>query len=132
MLYILSAMDLQATYTYLLEKFLSMDFERLPGIFEAGHGKGEPDGIGGALKRQADSLVLVQRQDITYAKDLVEGLNALQTSLKLFTVADDMVEKKANELPKNIESVPETMRTCCHVCMMSPGQLLACVYQDDL
>ena len=39
MLYILSAMDLQhntdqeATYTYLLYKFLSMDLERLPGIF---------------------------------------------------------------------------------------------------
>ena len=79
-------------------------------FLEAGHGKGAPDGIGGALKGQADSLVVVQRKDITCAKDLVEGLNALQTSIKLFIVADDMIEKEANELPKNIESVPETMR----------------------
>ena len=79
-------------------------------FLEAGHGKGAPDGIGGALKRQADSLVVVQRKDITCAKNLIEGLNALQTSIKPFTVADDMIEKEANELPKNIESVPETMR----------------------
>ena len=71
-------------------------------FLEAGHDKRAPDGIGDALKRQVDSLVVVQRKDITCAKDLVEGLNALQTSIILFTVADDMIEKEANELPKSL------------------------------
>jgi len=42
---------------------------------EAGHGKGEADGIGWVIKRTADQLV-AHGTDITSAADLIKSLSA--------------------------------------------------------
>ncbi|WAR20605.1 hypothetical protein MAR_002443 [Mya arenaria] len=40
---------------------------------EAGHGKGAPDGVGAALKRNADALVNTHDRDVICAADLVDA-----------------------------------------------------------
>ncbi|WAR13571.1 LOW QUALITY PROTEIN: hypothetical protein MAR_027751 [Mya arenaria] len=41
-------------------------------FMEAGHGKGAPDGVGAALKRNADALVNTHNRDVICAADLVD------------------------------------------------------------
>jgi len=50
--------------------------------FEAGHGKGAPDGVGGALKRSADAVVS-SGADVPDASNFY-GLLADKTSIKLY------------------------------------------------
>ena len=64
---------------------------------EAGHGKGAPDGIGAAIKRQADHVVNVTEKDITCAAELVQGLTSQQTSVKIIEIP----EKSFDETEKN-------------------------------
>ena len=53
-------------------------------FFEAGHGKGVPDGVGAAVKRAADEIVLTGT-DITSAGGLFEHLR-IKSSVKLYHV----------------------------------------------
>lgn len=78
-------------------------------FFEASHGKGAPDGVGGVLKRQADSLVS-KGHDITDARSLYSALIKLNTTIKLFYVDEDDIEQAVLNMPKNIPSVPSVMR----------------------
>ena len=77
-------------------------------FMEAGHGKGAPDGIGAAIKRQADNLVIVSERDITCAADLVQGLTS--QSLKIMEVSNNGFEEMEKELPESIVPVPEIMK----------------------
>lgn len=52
-------------------------------FFEASHGKGAPDGVGGVMKRSTDQLVSHGR-NIHNAVDLFEALVHTGTTLKLF------------------------------------------------
>lgn len=54
-------------------------------FFEASHGKGAPDGVGGVLKRLADQLVS-QGRDIPDAITLYRALLTTGTTVKLFYV----------------------------------------------
>ena len=63
-------------------------------FMEAGHGKGAPDGIGAAIKRQADHLVVVTEKDISCAADLVQGLTSQHSSVKIKSF-----EETEKELP---------------------------------
>lgn len=62
-------------------------------FFEASHGKGAPDGVGGALKRSADRIV-AHGGDIPDAQSLYEKLKSLDTSVELFFVPERDIESK--------------------------------------
>lgn len=78
-------------------------------FFEASHGKGAPDGVGGALKRRADSLVS-QGRDITDAAELFEVLQETNTKIKLFFVSEEAVDKAVLEMPNDVPPIPSIMR----------------------
>lgn len=61
-------------------------------FFEASHGKGAPDGIGGTLKRSADRLVRLG-EDIPNAEVLFQKLNMQESSVQLFYVSERSVEE---------------------------------------
>ncbi|XP_037387359.1 uncharacterized protein LOC108412299 [Pygocentrus nattereri] len=70
-----------------------MDFKETSWHFvEASHGKGAPDGIGGSLKRTADSLVH-HGTDIPDAESLFLQLKQKTSSVELFFVSPEDVEK---------------------------------------
>lgn len=54
---------------------------------EAGHGKGAPDGVGAALKRSADFIIL-HGSDIRNASDFVRQIRNQETSVELYEVSD--------------------------------------------
>ena len=65
-----------------LKSFLSQGFERATwNLFEASHGKGAPDGVGGVLKQAADAFI-IQGRDIPDAQSLFEAFQCA-TSVKL-------------------------------------------------
>ncbi|XP_063767605.1 uncharacterized protein LOC134883246 [Eleginops maclovinus] len=78
-------------------------------FFEANHGKGAPDGVGGVLKRLADDLVS-KGSDIPDARSLFSALARTETSIKLFFVEEEDIEKAIQAMPPNIPPVPSTMR----------------------
>lgn len=77
--------------------------------FEASHGKGAPDGIGGTLKRRADRLVS-QGVDIPTAMSLYQALNDGQSKVKLFYIQEQDVDDAVKEMPADLPAVPSTMR----------------------
>jgi len=94
----------QKGHFYLLSTEIFKHFESATWHFsEAGHGKGAPDGVGGALKRNADNMV-AQGHDITDARSFVDALK--DSSVKLFYV--DNTEYHP-QIPANLKSVPGTM-----------------------
>jgi len=78
-------------------------------FFEASHGKGAPDGVGGVLKRLADQLVS-QGRDIPDATTLYRALLTTGTTVKLFYVETDNIVDAYRNMPANIPPVPGTMR----------------------
>ena len=94
-------------------------------FFEASHGKGSPDGVGGALKRKADSLVR-QGVDLPDPKSVYEKLMQ-ESSVKLFYCDHKDVEKMKTELSTlNIPVVPGTM-SLHQVILVGKGQF---IYKD--
>jgi len=76
-------------------------------FFEAGHGKGAPDGVGGALKRAADSAVATGC-DIPDAGSFYRVL-VDKTSIRLYFVSEGTVCESVHRLPENISSIAGTM-----------------------
>lgn len=77
--------------------------------FEASHGKGAPDGIGGALKRTADSLVC-KGTDIPGATELYSALQKSGTSVKLFFVDAEDIDNAVLGMPSDLPPLPCTMK----------------------
>jgi hypothetical protein len=77
--------------------------------FEAGHGKGAPDGVGAAIKRLADSLVS-SGKDILSAKNLYDELS-VKTDMKLFLIDDDSISRIDKLLPHKARPLPGLMMT---------------------
>ncbi|XP_062319382.1 uncharacterized protein LOC134022109 [Osmerus eperlanus] len=94
-------------------------------FFEASHGKGAPDGVGGALKRRADGLVS-QGRDIPDAAELFAVLQETNTKIKLFFVSEEAVDKAVSEMPNDVPPVPSTMRIH-QVVSQAHGEL---IYRD--
>ncbi|XP_030251615.1 uncharacterized protein LOC115568462 [Sparus aurata] len=92
-------------------------------FFEASHGKGAPDGVGGALKRAADMMVAKGR-DIPDAAELYKALTESNTTVKLFFVKSQDVEEAIEKMPKLIPAVPGTMRIH-QVITLAPGEMLS-------
>lgn len=77
-------------------------------FFEASHGKGAPDGVGGLLKRTADRLVS-HGADIPNAEVFFQTLLE-QTSVKMFYISEDDVAEALKKMPDTLPVVPSTMR----------------------
>lgn len=76
-------------------------------FFEAGHGKGPADGVGGYLKRTADNMVATGR-DIVSAEQFFEALKD-QSKIKLFLISSEEIEIIKNNLPTNIKPLIGTL-----------------------
>ncbi|KAL7381234.1 hypothetical protein ABVT39_002539 [Epinephelus coioides] len=92
-------------------------------FFEASHGKGAPDGVGAALKRTADMLIS-HGQDIRDAHELFKALLETNTSIKLFFVDGETVERALEKIPSNLPAVPSTMKIH-QVVTLAPGEIIS-------
>lgn len=88
-------------------------------FFEASHGKGAPDGVENALKRQVDTLVR-QGKDIPVAHTFFQLLNEV-SKVKLYYVTEEEVEKKESTL-KSLSTIKGTMKMH-RIISVSPGQM---------
>ena len=75
---------------------------------EAGHGKGAADGVGGALKRTADRLISLN-SDINTPRRLFDALCSSGSSVSLFYVDSDVVNRAMENAPSTVKSIPGTM-----------------------
>ncbi|CAK1601479.1 unnamed protein product [Parnassius mnemosyne] len=75
-------------------------------FFEAGHGKGPADGIGGYLKRSADDLV-ARGKDISCTDNFYYVLKDV-SKIKLYLIASKDIEAIAKQLPSKIQPLPGT------------------------
>jgi hypothetical protein len=66
--------------------------------FEASHGKGAPDGVGGTLKRRVDRLVS-QGVHIPTALSLYQALSEGQSKVEWFHIQEQAVEDAVKEMP---------------------------------
>jgi len=104
-------------------------------FFEASHGKGAPDGVGGTLKRSADRIVK-HGEDIPNAETMFHELKKSGTSVELFLVGEEEVEKKGQEMLDGPQLVPVkgTMKIHQVICL-SPGIIkyrdITCLCQAD-
>ena len=77
-------------------------------FFEAGHGKGVPDAVGGSLKRKADHKVKYG-STIMSAKSFVNILN--KSGTKLFEISENEIEDTRNDLKKTSpRPIPGTLK----------------------
>lgn len=72
-----------------------------------GHGKGPMDGVGGAIKRNADEYVK-NGNDIRSASDLVQVLG-VNSSLMLIEVTNSEVEETKKLLPTDLPALKGIM-----------------------
>lgn len=87
-----------------------MVFFQAPGIFfESGHGKGEADGIGGAVKRKADNFV-AHGKDILNAQELYNLLLQEESKINFFFVNQQDVNKYSKKIPKNLKTLSGTQK----------------------
>lgn len=87
-----------------------MGFRRITWNFlEAGHGKGPTDGIGAAVKRQADSLV-ASGIDLPNGKVVFEQLSKEQSTVKLMYVTDKEIEEMDHLIPDDLQTIRGTMQ----------------------
>ena len=96
--YILSKVPIELGYQHINWSFM-----------EAGQGKGAPDGIGAAVKWEADRAVL-HGQDITDAKTLLEVLKTAIISLDLFLISEEDVLIEESSIPQQLRTVSGTMK----------------------
>lgn len=79
---------------------------------ESSHGKGAPDGIGGAIKRSADALV-AQGHDVADFKMLVSKLQESSTSINIIPIDAERIFVLKNEF-KEIEGA-ETFKVTLNI-----------------
>lgn len=92
-------------------------------FFEANHGKGAPDGVGGCLKRSADQIVR-QGVDIPNAEAMFHQQINMGTSVELFLVGEQEVEGKVKEMNDEPALVPVKGTMKIHqVLSTSPGTI---------
>ena len=78
-------------------------------FFEAGHGKGAPDGIGSSVKQAADRQVKYG-QDISCSYDFIYVLNKANTSIKMYEINKSDIEKIDTAIPQKLKPVAGTMK----------------------
>jgi hypothetical protein len=81
--------------------------------FEAGHGKGACDGIGGAVKRSADTAMKIGKVNITCAKDFYEWGSKSDSKIAYKFVEKHEYEdsnKEHEELVKELNTIKGTLK----------------------
>ncbi|CAH0730340.1 unnamed protein product, partial [Brenthis ino] len=91
-------------------------------FFEAGHGKGPADGIGGFLKRAADKKVATGT-DVTDALQFYEVLKE-SSKIQLFYVTKEEIDGIQRDIPKNLLPLPGT-KEVHQIFSKSYGQLMS-------
>lgn len=76
---------------------------------EKSHGKGAPDGVGGAVKRCADDFVQ-KGGDIQNPKDLFTVLQETASSIKYFWTGEAEVSRYDDAVPDNLPPVKGTLK----------------------
>lgn len=77
-------------------------------FFEAGHGKGPADGIGGFLKRTADKIVATG-SDIANVTQFMEQLKNI-SKIKLFLIEEVSIQENQHMLPNTIPRLLGTLK----------------------
>ena len=109
--------------------------------FEAAHGKGAPDGVGAAIKRNTDRLVNMGR-DCTDADTMYELLATTGSKVKMYVTSQRLIDDASRDLERARDKIPTlkgTMRmhqlivmSGCHVasrdvsCLCKRGELCGC------
>ena len=75
--------------------------------FPTAHGKGAPDGIGGTVKRTADSLIL-QGNHIVNGNVFFEKVSNRLTGVQLYHIKEESMETYDAFLMQNLRQVPST------------------------
>ncbi|XP_052227670.1 uncharacterized protein LOC127842276 [Dreissena polymorpha] len=84
-------------------------------FFEASHGKGAPDAIGGAIKRRANNA-LKYGHDITSAKVFIDKL-CEESKVKMFLITEQSIEDMAKCLKDvNLKTIPGTLNIHQVIC----------------
>ncbi|XP_062386091.1 uncharacterized protein LOC134073124 [Sardina pilchardus] len=98
-----------------------MGFQHVTWNFsEASHGKGAPDGVGGALKNLADRIV-AYGTSIPDVDTLHHQLDA-QSSVHIFKITEDDINRSSELVPPSLKALPGTMKM--HQLMSSsPGEV---------
>ncbi|WAR22348.1 LOW QUALITY PROTEIN: hypothetical protein MAR_016322 [Mya arenaria] len=101
-------------------------------FFEAGHGKGVPDAIGGAVKRRADN-VLKYGGDITSAASF---FTTEDSNVKMYLVKEECIEEEWILLKNTaLKPVPGTLNLHQVLCDIKEGQIayrpLSCLCKID-
>jgi hypothetical protein len=82
-------------------------------FFEAGHGKGACDGIGGSVKRSADTAIKTGKENITCGKDFFDWGSRTDSKIRYEFVDKTEYEaanKQVEERQKNIKPVKGTLK----------------------
>lgn len=88
-------------------KFFDYGFTNMTwSFFEAGHGKGPADGIGGYLKRTADKIV-ANGEDIADVLQFYDKMKNV-SKIKLYLINENDIQQKA--LPNNIPRLVGTLK----------------------
>lgn len=90
-------------------------------FFEAGHGKGPADGIGGYLKRAADNKVATGT-DVTDALQFYQVLKE-SSKIQLFYVTKEDIDAIQRDIPNNLLPLPGT-KEMHQIFSRSRGQLM--------
>lgn len=77
-------------------------------FFEASHGKGPADGVGGALKRQLDNHIS-HGNDITNAQEAYDYL-MVNSKVKMFYINENDIQKMTKNIPANVIPIKGTMQ----------------------
>ena len=87
-----------------------LGFKKITWNFsEASHGKGAPDGVGGAVKRLADEHVK-KGGDIQKPEDLYQLLQSTASNIRYFWVSESDVSRYDENVPENLPPVKGTFQ----------------------
>lgn len=78
-------------------------------FFEAAHGKGPADGVGGAIKRRLDKLV-AYKHDIPSAETAYTLLTSQETEVKIFYIPIEDITKIQNTILDDLIPLPGTVK----------------------
>ncbi|CAG4966406.1 unnamed protein product [Colias eurytheme] len=102
---------------YLFNKLISEDiFDYATwSYFEASHGKGPADGVGGAIKRKLDDLV-AYGHDVPSAEVAYDLLKAQESDVIKFYISEENITKMQDLIPDNLLALPGTMKVHQIIC----------------
>lgn len=99
-----------------------MGFKEVTWNFsENAHGKGAPDGVGGAVKHAADEKVKMGA-DIQTPRDLYNTLISTSSSIKYFWISEEDILKHDEAVPEKLPVIKGTMKIH-QIVSVTPGKI---------